>query len=226
MRILGLDTSTKFFTIGIYDNTKSYGYSLEVGRKLSALITGTIARVLDAAGLNIRDIDYFACGLGPGSFTGMRVGVATIKALSWSLKKPIIGISTLDILSRNVDAPQCSVIPAIDAKRGLLYCAIYRKQNDNFKKLSPDMLLTPEALFKKAPQGSIVLGDAVGLYRDKFLSKIKNAIIADYDFWYPKPHNIIRLALDKLKLGKNGLSNAFNIEPTYLYPKECQIKNR
>ncbi len=224
MRILSLDTSTKFLCIGIYDQGKIYGYNLEVGRKLSSLITATIKKVLDAAGLDIRDIDYFASGLGPGSFTGMRVGIATIKGLSWSLKKPVVGIPTLDILSRNADLIEGLVIPMLDAKRGLVYSALYRKNNNNFKKMGADMLLTPEALFKKAKPGSVILGDAVDLYRDKILSKVKGAVILDRDFWYPKPHNIIRLALENIGAGKKNLSNAFDLEPIYLYPKECQIK--
>jgi tRNA threonylcarbamoyladenosine biosynthesis protein TsaB len=223
MRILGIDTSTKFLSIGIYDQGKIYGYSLEVGRKLSSLITATINKVLDAAGLDLGDIDYFACGLGPGSFTGMRVGVATVKGLSWSLKKPVVGISTLDILSRNVDLPQGLVIPMLDARRGLLYCALYRKDNNNFKKIGRDMLLTPEELFKKSQPGSVILGDAIELYRDRILSKVKGAVILDRDFWYPKPHNIIRLALENIGAGKKNLNNAFDLEPIYLYPKECQI---
>ncbi len=224
MRILGIDTSTKFLSVGIYDKGRIYGYNLEVGRKLSALINPTIKKVLDAAGLEAGDIDYFACGIGPGSFTGMRVGLATVKGLAWSLKKPAVGISTLDILSRNVGLAEGTVIPMLDAKRGLVYCALYRKKNNDFKKLSPDMLLTPQGLFRKAKNGSIFLGDAVALYRSRILTGVKSAVITDYDFWYPKPHNIIRLALEKIAGGKKNLTSALNLEPVYLYPKECQIK--
>jgi len=176
MRILGIDTSTKFLSIGIYDQGKIYGYNLEVGRKLSSLITATIRKVLDAAGLDLGDIDYFASGLGPGSFTGMRVGIATVKGLSWSLKRPTVGISTLDILSRNVDIPKGLVIPMLNARRGLLYCALYRKDNNNFKKIGRDMLLTLEELFKKSKPGSVILGDAIELYRDRILSKVKGQV--------------------------------------------------
>jgi tRNA threonylcarbamoyladenosine biosynthesis protein TsaB len=224
MRILGIDTSTKFLSIAIYDRGKIYSYNLEVGRKLSSLITATIKKVLDAAGVDIKTIDYFACGLGPGSFTGMRVGLATVKGLSWSLKKPVVGISTLDILSRNANLADGQVIVMLDARRGLVYSAIYRKKNNDFKKLTPDMLLTPAELFKKVKLSSVILGDAVGLYRDKVLSQLKNTIIMDGDFWYPQPHNIVRLALEKIRSGRKQLSNAFNVEPIYLYPKECQIR--
>lgn len=147
MKILGIDTTTKFFCLGIYDganpvrNTaypnrynlisngaKIYEYNLEVGRMLSALLIQTIKRVLDALGWQVSDIDYFACGLGPGSFTGMRVGLATIKGLSWAVNRPLIGISTLDILARNVKNSNSPVVPVIDAKRNSIYCAVYKNK--------------------------------------------------------------------------------------------------
>src|SRR3990167_8720388 len=101
MKILGIDTSTKFLSLGISEDDKIYEYNLELGRQMSDLLSPTIKKVLDALGWRINDIDYFACGLGPGSFTGMRVGIATVKGLAFSLNKPVVGISTLDILARN-----------------------------------------------------------------------------------------------------------------------------
>ena len=79
MKLLGIDTTTKRLCLGLYVDGKFYEYSLQVGRSLSALLVPAIQRVICAVGLKITDIDYFACGLGPGSFTGMRIGLATIK---------------------------------------------------------------------------------------------------------------------------------------------------
>ena len=122
MRILGIDTTTRFLCLAFYDGVKIYEYNLEVGRRLSELIGVTLDRVLHALGWEPEDIDYFACGIGPGSFTGMRVGVATVKGLAWGLKKPIAGIPTLDILAQNVRADNNThIIPVIDAKRSMVY---------------------------------------------------------------------------------------------------------
>ncbi len=237
VKILGIDTSTKFLCLGIYDGNKIYEYTLEVGRGLSSLLAVTIKRVLDSLGWQAGEIDYFACGLGPGSFTGLRTGVAMIKGMGFAVNKPIIGISSLDILARNAGNADKQIIPVIDAKRNLIYCSVYkprssfkhnvaldegRGENKGLTRIKPYMLLNEEELFKSIKVSSSFLGDAISLYKEKILANTKGAIILEKDFWYPKPRNIIKIALERIK-GKK-LNNAFSIKPIYLYPKECQIK--
>ncbi len=223
MKILGIDTTTKFLCLGIYDGARVYEYNMELGTRHSSLLIPTIERVLDVLGWHISDIDYFACGLGPGSFTGMRVGLSTIKGLSWSLHKPIIGISTLDILARNASRVAKTIAPIIDAKRSLIYCSVYRIKNGGLKRMTPYLLLPKDGFLKKIPKDATLLGDALSLYKEDILRKIKNVKILDKDYWYPQAHNIVELALERIKEKK--FSHAFEVEPIYLYPKECQIKS-
>lgn len=224
MKILGIDTTTKFLCLGIYDGNKVYEYNLEVGRMLSALLVKSIRRVLDALGWKAYDIDYFACGLGPGSFTGMRVGLATIKALSWVTQKPITGISTLEILARNVTDTDKQVIPAIDAKRNLFYCSVYKYKDGRISRMKPYMLLSEKEFLRCARPNSIILGDAVSLYKETLQKNIRGAVILDKDYWYPKARHIIGLALERIRDKK--FESPFDIKPIYLYPKECQIEAR
>jgi len=224
MKILGIDTSTRFLCLGTYDDGKICEYNLDSGRRLSAIIAVTIKRVLDALSWQINDIDYFACGLGPGSFTGMRIGIATIKGLAFSLNKPVVGISTLDILARNATVKGAHVIPVVDAKRDLIYCSIYRNKNGKISRIKPYMLLTMDEFLKKMEikDKAVILGDAVNLYKQKILINMKNAIVLDKDYWYPNGRNIIDLAIEKINSKK--VNSASRIKPIYLYPKECQIK--
>jgi tRNA threonylcarbamoyl adenosine modification protein YeaZ len=221
MKILGIDTTTKFLCLGIYDNYKIYEYNLEVGTRLSSLLSITIKRAEDALGWKANDVDYLACGLGPGSFTGVRVGLATIKGMSWALNKPIIGISTLDILAKNVQNSDAQIVPIVDAKRNLIYSSVYRNKGGRLIRTQPYMLLTIDEFFQKVKSNAIILGDAAGLYKDAILTNIKGASILDKDAWYPKAHNIIELALEKIK--KKKFNSPFEVKPIYLYPKECQI---
>ena len=222
MKILGIDTSSKFFCLGIYDNGKIYEYNLETGIKLSSLITVNIKRAMDSIGWRIEDIDFFACGLGPGSFTGLRIGITTIKGLSWAAKKPVIGVPSLDILAMNVKCAFKPVIPIIDAKRSLIYCSVYKEKNGRLNRITPYMLLGVDELLKNILPGSILLGDAVSLYRDKIMANIKGVSFLDKDYWILKPRHLITLALQRIKDKK--FNDAFNIKPIYLYPKECQVK--
>lgn len=224
MKILGIDTTTKSLSLGIYNEGNIYEYNLQLGTKLSSLLAKTIQRVLDATGLEIKNIDYFACGLGPGSFTGVRIGLSTIKALAFSLNKPVVGISTLDILAKNTKSTDGHIIPIIDARRNLIYCSIYKIKKGALKRIAPYMLLTIDEFLKKLKNIKQVemLGDAVGLYKEIILKNIKNVIILDKDHWYLKAHNIIELAQEKIK--HKEFDNPFKIKPIYLYPKECQVR--
>lgn len=222
MKILSLDTATRFFCLGIADSDKAYECNLDLGTKHSSLIIPIIKRTLDALGWRLEDIDYFACGRGPGSFTGIRVGLAAIKGLSWALKKPVVGISTLDILARNALPCQAAVVPLIDAKRNLVYCSVYKPQGAKLKRIKPYMLLSMEEVFKKIKGKAVFLGDAAVLYREKIMLNMPAADILDKDYRYPCARNIIALALEKIKEKK--ISDAFGIKPIYLYPKECQIR--
>lgn len=229
MKILGIDTTSKFLSLGASDGINIYEHNLELGVKQSALLVPIIKRVLEALQWRIGEIDYFACGLGPGSFTGMRVGIATIKGFGWSLKKPIVGISSLDILAMNaISLVAPMVAPILDAKRGLVYCSIYQKKDNALKRISPYMLLTIDEFIKKFENSRLnqkhmeILGDAVALYRERIIKKLKTVKILDRDYWYPCARNIIQLALENIR--QKRISNASDIEPIYLYPKECQIR--
>jgi tRNA threonylcarbamoyl adenosine modification protein YeaZ len=224
MKILGIDTSTKFLCLGLYVDGKFYEYNLETGRNLSSLLVPTIERVIAAAGLKIADIDYFACGLGPGSFTGMRIGLAVIKGLSIVKNKPVVGISTLDILAGNVLNNDTLIIPAIDARRDLIYCSSYKKEQGVLKRKSEYLLLDLDEFVNKFTRKSVILGDAVALYKDKLLSRIRGATVLDKDYWFPKAHKLIELALLKIKARQFSLAEA--VKPIYLYPQECQIKTK
>jgi len=223
MKILGIDTSTKFLCLGICDDRRIYGYNLEVERRLSVLLTVTIQRTLDAAGLKPKDVDYFACGLGPGSFTGLRIGASAIKGLGWALHKPVIGISSLDIIAKNAGISDRPLVTVIDARRNLLYCGFFTNKDGRLKKTKPYMLLNQKEFLKKVPAGSILLGDAVSLYREEWIRNIRSVTLLDKDAWYPKPHHLMALVLERIKEGRLGC--AFDIKPIYLYPKECQIKS-
>jgi len=225
MKILGIEASTKFLCIGIYIDGLFYEYNLETAHKLSKVITISLKRILKALNLKLEDLNYFACGLGPGSFTGMRVVLSTIKGLSWSMNKPVIGISTLDILAMNVGPGSECIMPLIDAKRQLVYTSIFRNKSGTLDRIAPYMLLSKDELINKIKPDSIVFGDGLNLYKDEIgrLRK-KNIKIVDKDFWYPNAGNLLKLAVDRAK--KFNAIDVHNIKPIYLYPKECQIKSR
>ncbi|MDI6605732.1 MAG: tRNA (adenosine(37)-N6)-threonylcarbamoyltransferase complex dimerization subunit type 1 TsaB [Candidatus Omnitrophota bacterium] len=222
MKILAIDTSTNFLCLGLSDGERLYECNLELGRRLSSLLIPTLEKALRVLSWRINDINYFGCGLGPGSFTGLRLGLATVKGFSWALNKPLAGIPSLDILAAQLKGEERPLAVIVDARRGFVYCGLYRNKNGRVKRIAPYSLLNEKELLKSLKDNSIILGNAVNLYREKILNKVKSATILDKDYWYPKAHNMIELVLERIRDKK--ISGAFDIRPIYLYPKECQIK--
>lgn len=127
MKILAIDTSTDVASAAVTDGRKLLGeYTVNNKKKThSQKIMPMIDAVLKDAGLDVSDIDLFAAVNGPGSFTGLRIGVATIKALAHACQKPAIGISSLESLAYNLPFCESIIVPVIDAGKNRVYAASY-----------------------------------------------------------------------------------------------------
>lgn len=222
MNILGFDTSSQILCIAINKNNKGpiIGFNKCVGKKLTQLLIPTIKTLLSKAQLSLEDLEAFIIGRGPGSFTGLRIGFSTFFGLNFGLKKPVIGLSSLDIIAENIVELEPKYICVIrDARRGLLYSCIYKNTDSGIKKITRYLLIEPTSLSRMLPDDCFILGDGLKLYRDKF----KNFNLIDEQYWYPQPKAIIDLGMHTIN--KYGLP-VFNkkVLPLYLYPKECQIR--
>lgn len=217
MKILAIDTSSKFLSIALgdgKDTIKEENYLLD--RRHSSLLIPKIKEMLDGSGLSINKINTFVCGLGPGSFTGLRIGVSAVKGLGLALKKPCIGIASIDAIALNADSGM--IVPIIDAKRENVYSAIYEKKNGRIIRKTDYLLIKVDKLLKKVKKDAIFLGDGISIYKDK----IGRGIFLEEKYWYPKAGNLIKLALPKIKRTKK--CDLAKLEPIYLYPKDCQVK--
>ena len=226
MNILAIDTSTKLLCVGLVNHKgKSVEYSLDSTMKYDQLLLPTISKALKRLKLCFKQIDCFVVGLGPGSFTGLRIALSTVKAFAVAQNKPIAGISSLDIIASNALKQNSGIIcPVIDARRGLVFTALFQAQAGRIKRNTRYLLISPEELLMRLRgKGRVAfLGDGLELYEQDLKRKIKNALFLDKDAWYPKAENIIKLASDVVKKGR--FSQISKIKPIYLYPKECQIR--
>ena len=125
MRILALDTSTLVGTVAVLrDGELLSEWSASVRASHGETLLPQLARALEHAGLALSEIDLFAVGLGPGSFTGVRIGVATAKGLALAEQKPLVGVTSLRVLARGMTAGELRAV-AVDAHKGEVYCALY-----------------------------------------------------------------------------------------------------
>ena len=223
MKILGIDTSSKYLSIALSEDDSIIAeHSFLLDRKHSSLLIPKISQMLEENNISLSNIDAFIVGLGPGSFTGLRIGISTVKGFGIAAGKPCIGVPSLDALALNVDEKKSIIVPVIDAKRDNLYSAVYERKNNRIIKKTNHLLLGVNELMKKVKKEAVFLGDGIELYKNKIAQLNKRAVFLEDKYWYPKASNLIRLGIAKIKKYKR--KDLSKLNPIYLYPKDCQVR--
>ncbi|MFQ5736724.1 MAG: tRNA (adenosine(37)-N6)-threonylcarbamoyltransferase complex dimerization subunit type 1 TsaB [Thermodesulfobacteriota bacterium] len=197
--VLALDTSAPRGGIALLEGgllVKEASGPVE-GRH-STWLPGAIRSLLEDAGRSLADIDVFATAVGPGSFTGVRVGVATVKGLAWPLGRKVYGASTLGAIARNFSAGTV-VCPVLDARRGQVYAALYRVLPDGAQLLMDEAAFTPEELLGKvkavcAPGPVVFAGDGIDVCAREALESLDGAALAPAELWRSTAANVARMA--------------------------------
>lgn len=223
MNILALDTSSRHFSLAVAKNGKVLrSRNIVLKKVLSDSIMPAIGGILKKAGLTIDELDGFAVGLGPGSFTSLRVGLSTVKGLAFATGKPVVGVSSLDILALNGtgDGQVCVVC---DAKRNLVYACLYEKKGTALKKKSKYLLTDIGNVLKQVKDDVTFVGDGIPLFRAVIekAAGIKPQFAGEKQM-YPQARHLAALALERFKAKK--YDDAETLVPLYLYPEDCQIQ--
>lgn len=181
MKILGIDTSGVAASAAIVEDGKLLSEEV-LNHKLthSQTIMPLVDEVIKKTETDIKTIDYIACSQGPGSFTGLRIGVATAKGLALGLNKKIIPVPTLDVLAYNIFGTENIVCPIMDARRSQVYSAFYTWEKGKLKRLGDYCAESIDFIIEKAKEFDkevIFLGDGVPVHRAK-LEQNENFIIA------------------------------------------------
>jgi len=216
--LLAIDTSTDHLGLAVLRGDKVVSrFHRKVGRYHSRLLVPMIDKVLKKARLEVRDVDAFCISIGPGSFTGLRIGVAVVKGLAYALKKKIVTVPTLDAIAYNAKAGKSVVCPVLDARKNKVYAALYRADGKKLKRISKHLLIPAEDLMKRTTRYKEVsfLGDALALIG------MKDIKAPD---WHPRPDVIAKLGRE-CYLRKEFVS-AEDLEPLYLYSSECDITGK
>ncbi|MBE7013220.1 MAG: tRNA (adenosine(37)-N6)-threonylcarbamoyltransferase complex dimerization subunit type 1 TsaB [Ruminococcaceae bacterium] len=220
MNILAIDTSSTVASAAILSNKKLLAeYNVCNGKTHSQIIMPMISDVLDKAGLDIADIDVFATALGPGSFTGLRIGVATAKTLAQATGKKVIGISSLHSLSANVlQYDNCIVCPIVDARRGNVFNAIYK----NGIREKAERLISVELLLKELNgQKTVFVGDGCAKYSETIKSLMgDNAVFLPEHISLPRAASVAHLA--EIRAADNEYDDLYSITPIYVRNSQAE----
>jgi tRNA threonylcarbamoyladenosine biosynthesis protein TsaB len=229
MNILAIDTSTSLASIAVAVDDQIVAESLlNTNRTLSARLVPEIGRLLATAGLAIADIDLFASSIGPGSFTGVRGGVATIQGLALAVGKPCAGFSSLTMLAMNFSLSTTLVCPMLDARKSELYAALFDCSSPLPSPRINDCVLPLAALLNQiaAVTGRpvIFVGDGARLYHDLIAERLGDqAVFAPFPLHTPHSANGVLLALQASRHGE--LLEPSRLLPVYLRASDAEINH-
>ena len=150
MKILAFDTSATIASVALCEDTKLLAeYTVNNGNTHSETLLPMIEALLAQFSLSVSDIDLFAVSSGPGSFTGVRIGAATLKGLAFASDKPCIGVSTLHAIAENLSVCKGLICPVMNARRSQVYTALFRSDGKVLERLMPDSAISIAELDKK-----------------------------------------------------------------------------
>jgi tRNA threonylcarbamoyl adenosine modification protein YeaZ/ribosomal-protein-alanine acetyltransferase len=219
--ILAFDTATDKLSLALGKAEHLVAESsIMAPREHMERLMPAIDRMFKETEHKLEDLDAIAVGTGPGSFTGVRIGVSTARALAQSLEKTLIGIPTADCLAYGIDWDG-TIACVIDAKRGELYSAFYQSRGHSIKRTKDFEIVTPEGfcgiLEEHEEDNVIVAGDALCEYGDFIKGRMASRIeFAPADKWYPEAGNLIRLALCELDQPNSVQDGLLTVQPIYI----------
>ncbi len=209
MLTLAIDTATNISSLAIVKDEQVLAVSSnQVKAGHAGSLLESIDELIKAAGIAKRDLELIACGLGPGSFTGIRIGIATAKGLAKALKIEFRGVCTLDALAAAALPSELPIMPLIDARKGEVFCANYDNKGNRTGEL---INIKPEQLRLDQPTALIGNGlaayDIMGLLGD-------NCRPVAAELWNPSAVQIARLALSRQQTGTS---------PIYVRASDAQL---
>ena len=227
MNILAFDTVSSSFSIALqkYDDS-IIEYNKEDVRNHNEEILPVLNNFLKENNISLDKINYIVLGIGPGSFTALRIAFATVKTICYAKNIPIVGISSLETLYENIKDYGGIKASMIDARKGSIYADIYLGNN----KIKENLDLTYEEFINiidsidSNDKTLTLCGDGFYKNQDYFKEKLKNYKINDLDksFNIIKASNCIKLSIPRIK--SNNFDNIFNLLPLYLRNSEAENK--
>jgi len=219
MRVLGIETSTDTGGVAIVeDGTLRAEWSLNLPRSHSLRLLPALKALLEALGLEPQALDGIAVGIGPGSFTGLRIGLSVAKGLAMALERPLAGVPSLDALALGIPSRGLPVYALIDAKRGELFGALYR----GGRREGPFEVLSPASVIERIRGGEFLLvGEGALLYREEF-EGIEGVEIAPPPCHHPRASAVAFLGWKRLREGKGDDLNS--LVPLYIRPSDAELK--
>jgi tRNA threonylcarbamoyladenosine biosynthesis protein TsaB len=219
MRVLAVETSTLAGGAALLDDEAVVGeYALDVSATHSERLMGAIDRLLTDAGWTVRDLEGLAVAVGPGSFTGLRIGLSTVKGLALALAIPIAAVPTLDALAAGLPFAALPVCPVLDARKREVYASLYRWDGSAMRREWDYLAIAPRELSARLREPVIVVGDGADQIDSPHARRLSPPRRG------PSPASVGALGHARLARGDTVAPAA--LVPIYLRPSEAELKSR
>ncbi len=222
MRLLAVDTSTDYLSVAVMNGERVLArIHKKAPRSHSTMLMPIIDRVLKKSKTALNELDGFCLSIGPGSFTGLRIGAATVKGLAFVMKKPVVAVPTLDVIAENQKAFRGIICVVLDARKNKVYAAVYKSDGKRLKKISKTLLLGLSGLLKELEgyQNVLFTGD----FAEKAAALLPGSNAAA-EHWQPRPEVVGALGAEYFK--KRKFVKVEDLEPLYVYSGECDITGK
>ncbi|KXZ39082.1 tRNA threonylcarbamoyl adenosine modification protein YeaZ [Alkalithermobacter thermoalcaliphilus JW-YL-7 = DSM 7308] len=225
MKVLGIDTSSKVAAVAIMDEDKLIGeYIINSNKSHSEKLMPIIQEIFSQCNLTVDDIDLVAVCIGPGSFTGLRIGVATAKSIAHSKQIPIVCVNSLETLAFNMNLSKGIICPIIDAQRNDVYTSKYTWENNSLLCIEDISVKNIDVLIdqiKDRYEQIIVVGDAVDIHKEK-LESLNNIYISPNSHKVPRASSVCQIALEKYK--NNIIDDYMTANPLYIRKSQAEVE--
>jgi tRNA threonylcarbamoyladenosine biosynthesis protein TsaB len=215
---LGIDTSGTTGSVALRGPEVDLEESFSEGMIHGVALAPAVAALLERAGIAAGDLGLVAVGVGPGSYTGVRVGVAFAKTLAFTTGTPLVGISSFDAIARNAPAGCGPVVCARDARRETLYVATYDSRADGVVPVRPLALRPRGGIAAELPAGALVLGDALSRFADSLSGGGRQ--LGEPSLWHARAAVVARLGAESNE--RLDAASAHELAPVYLRRSEAE----
>ena len=218
MKILAFETSAKAASVALLEKGKLLGESYQnTGLTHSQTLMVMAEDLLKTCNLSVKDVDAVAVAAGPGSFTGVRIGVAAAKGFAWGGELPCYGVSTLEAMARSLGVWDGFVVPAMDARRNQVYTAIFRAEKGNLNRVEDDMAISLAELgekIKNFDKPVFLVGDGANLCYNTLLEEVPGLVLPPEHRMHQRAAGVALAAQAMADSGDPG--NAAELTPNYL----------
>lgn len=224
MNILSIETSSPILSVAVKKGSACTEINFKKGRYHAENLVPLVDRALRKLKLSAKKLDVIMCGVGPGSFTGLRIGLSAAKGFSLGLGVSVMAVSSLDLIAEGAKLKEGLLAVILDARRERFYAAFYKIKSGRRKKVLKDSILTLDELKARLPDVTHMTGDGLRVYSDKIKSEAKGEIVFLHEkFWYPRASSAFQILEQKKKIEATQLSR---LKPAYLRLTEAEERRR